>query len=128
MQTKLNKIEKIAPLEVANSLSAYWSPKIISSVNDSYIKVAKLKGEFVWHSHEQEDEMFMVLKGELKLEFRNSSIALQAGECYVVPAGVEHNPIAEEECLVMLIESKATLHTGNVVHKGAKSIEEQLSI
>ena len=118
---------KLSPLELAQSLPDFWSPKVISEVNDSYVKVAKLKGEFVWHSHTNEDELFMILKGELDIHFRDKVIHLKTGDVYVVPKGVEHNPIAENECLVMLIENKSTLHTGETFHEKSKSIEEQLS-
>jgi len=113
-------------MEISQSLVELWSPKIISEVNDSYVKVAKLKGSFVWHAHENEDEMFMILKGRLIMELRDDKVELNTGDIYVVPKGVEHNPIAEEECLVMLIEHKTTLHTGGVAHDEAKSIQEQL--
>jgi mannose-6-phosphate isomerase-like protein (cupin superfamily) len=118
---------KLSPLEVAQSLSDYWSPKVISELNDSYVKVAKLKGEFVWHSHKDEDELFMILKGQLAIHFRDRIVHLETGEVYVVPKGVEHNPVAEQECLVMLIENKSTLHTGETLHKKSKSIHEQLN-
>lgn len=116
----------LSPIEIAQSLTDYWSPKVISELNDSYVKVAKLKGEFVWHSHTDEDELFMILKGELDIHFRDNLIHLKTGDVYVVPKGVEHNPIAENECLVMLIENKSTLHTGETIHENSKSIEEQL--
>ena len=116
----------INPLQIAQSLTNSWSPKIISEVNQSYIKVAKLKGEFVWHTHENEDEMFMVLKGQLIIEFRDKQIELNKGDCYVVRKGVEHNPVAKNECLVMLIELKTTTHTGDTFHPNSKSIQQQL--
>lgn len=92
----------------------YWSPKIIGEVNESYVKVAKLKGEFLWHTHENEDEMFYVLKGLLVIKFRDKDVALNEGEFLIIPKGVEHMPVADEEVHVMLIEAKATLNTGNV--------------
>lgn len=86
----------------------YWTPKIIAELNDQYVKLAKLKGEFVWHDHQNEDELFYVLKGKLLLKFRDrDDVLLSEGELFVVPAGVEHLPIAEEECWVMLVEPKA---------------------
>ena len=91
----------------------YWSPKIVGDLNDSYIKLAKLKGEFVWHKHENEDELFYVVKGELLIKFRDSDITLNEGEFTIIPKGVEHLPIAKEEVHVMLIEPKTTLNTGN---------------
>jgi len=92
----------------------YWSPKIAGELNDSYIKLAKLKGEFVWHQHENEDELFLVVKGHLLIKLRDRDIHLKEGEFVVIPKGVEHLPIAEEEVHVLLLEPKSTLNTGNV--------------
>lgn len=98
------------------SFSDCWKPKIAGEINDSYVKLAKLKGEFVWHQHENEDELFLVLKGKLLLRLRNQDIWLQPGEFFIVPKGVEHLPIAEEECEVLFLEPKTTLNTGNLVN------------
>lgn len=104
----------------------YWTPKIIGELNDQFIKLAKLKGDFVWHSHENEDELFYIVKGQLTLKFREEKeITLNKGEMYVVPAGVEHFPVAEEECWVMLIEPKSTEHTGSLKAEGTIEIEDQ---
>jgi mannose-6-phosphate isomerase-like protein (cupin superfamily) len=92
----------------------YWSPKIAGELNDSYIKLAKLKGEFVWHQHENEDELFLVVKGQLLIKLRDRDIQLKEGEFVIIPKGVEHLPIAEEEVHVLLLEPKSTLNTGNV--------------
>ena len=92
----------------------YWSPKIVGELNDAYVKLVKLKGEFVWHHHEAEDELFLVVKGRLLLKFRDRDVWLEAGEFCIVPRGVEHLPIAEEETHVVLLEPKSTLNTGNV--------------
>jgi len=92
----------------------YWSPKIAGELNDSYIKLAKLKGEFVWHQHENEDELFLVVKGHLLIKLRDRDIQLNEGEFVIIPKGVEHLPIAEEEVHVLLLEPKSTLNTGNV--------------
>ena len=92
----------------------YWSPKIAGELNDSYIKLAKLKGEFVWHRHEQEDELFLVVKGRLLIKLRDRDIHLEEGEFVIIPRGIEHLPIAEEEVHVLLLEPKSTLNTGNV--------------
>ncbi|MBI9042854.1 MAG: cupin domain-containing protein [Anaerolineaceae bacterium] len=111
-----------------SEIKTYWSPKILAEVNDQYIKAAKLKGDIVWHKHENEDEMFLVMKGSLTLNFENAeNVTLQTGECYVVPKGVLHQPVAEEECHVMLIESKTTKHTGDQITPQTKSIEDQLA-
>ena len=124
---KVKADNKISPLDVATNLSQHWSPQVIEEVNDCYVKVAKLKGEFVWHAHLDEDEMFMVLKGQLTIELEDKVIDLREGDVYVVKKGVRHNPIAEEECLVMLIEPKDTLHTGDVIDDKSKAITEQLT-
>lgn len=100
--------------EKLGRFSEYWSPKIVGEVNDSYVKLVKFKGEFVWHHHEREDELFLVLKGRLLMKFRDRDIWIDEGEFIIVPRGVEHMPIAEEEVHVMLLEPKTTLNTGNV--------------
>lgn len=92
----------------------YWSPKIAGELNDLYLKLAKLKGEFVWHHHEHEDELFLVVKGRLLIKLRDRDIWLSQGEFVVIPKGVEHMPVAEEEVHVLLIEPKTTLNTGNI--------------
>jgi mannose-6-phosphate isomerase-like protein (cupin superfamily) len=98
--------------------SEYWSPKIAGEVNDSYVKLVKFKGEFVWHHHEQEDELFLVSRGRLRMKFREHGVereeTILAGEFIIVPRGVEHKPVADEEVHVMLLEPKSTLNTGNV--------------
>ena len=98
----------------------HWNPKIAGELNGQYIKLAKLKGEFVWHKHDHEDEMFLVVKGVLKIEFRDRIETLNPLEFIIVPAGVEHKPIAEEEVEVMLFEPQSTLNTGNVIEQRTK--------
>ena len=93
--------------------SEYWSPRIVGEMNDSHIKVAKFKGEFVWHKHDHEDELFFVVKGNLKIRLRDKVIELKEGEFAVIPKGVEHLPVAENEVHVMLIEPKTTLNVGD---------------
>ncbi len=100
----------------------YWSPKIVGELNDSYVKVVKLKGEFIWHHHEQEDELFLVLKGTLRMRFRDRDSEVREGEMLIVPRGVEHLPVAAEEVHVLLIEPKSTLNTGNV--KNERTVAE----
>jgi mannose-6-phosphate isomerase-like protein (cupin superfamily) len=95
-------------------IQEYWSPRIVGELNDSYIKLAKLRGTFVWHHHENEDELFLVVKGKLLIKLRDKDLWIEAGEFAVIPKGVEHCPIAEEEVHVMLIEPKSTRNTGNV--------------
>ena len=94
--------------------SELWSPKIVGELNGQEVKLAKLKGEFEWHHHENEDEMFFVLKGELDLHLRDEVIHLDPGEFYIVAKGVEHKPVARRECHIMLFEPAATLNTGNL--------------
>jgi mannose-6-phosphate isomerase-like protein (cupin superfamily) len=91
-----------------------WSPRIAGELNGQYVKLAKLKGEFVWHHHQAEDEMFLVVKGRLTLRLRDRDVLLEEGEFTIVPRGVEHCPVAEEEVHVLLFEPQSTLHTGNV--------------
>jgi mannose-6-phosphate isomerase-like protein (cupin superfamily) len=95
-------------------IQEYWSPRIAGELNDSYVKLVKLKGEFVWHHHENEDELFLVVKGKLLIKLRDRDLWLDEGEFAVIPRGVEHCPVAEEEVHVMLLEPKSTLNTGNV--------------
>lgn len=119
-------LSSINPAEVAASLPDLWSPRVIAELDDNFVKVAKVQGEFPWHAHEGEDEMFFILKGELILEFKAGPVELRTGELYVVPKGVLHRPVAVEECLLMLIERKSTLHTGGVDSPLTRSIDEQL--
>ena len=95
-----------------NKFSDLWSPKVIAEMNDYQFKLAKVKGEFVWHSHKETDETFIVLDGELLIEFRDKKIKLNKGELYIVPKGIEHKPYAENECHIMLIEPKGIINTG----------------
>ena len=115
-----------SPKQVAASLSEFWSPRVIAEVDDAYIKVAKVHGSLAWHSHENEDELFLVLKGQLRIEMEGGSIELNEGEMFVVPKGVRHNPVADQECHLMLIERKTTLHTGNTVTEKTRSLADQL--
>jgi len=106
-------MEKVNLTEKFSKFSDYWSPKIAGEINDSYVKLVKLKGEFVWHHHEQEDELFLVVKGKLLIKLRDRDILLEEGEFVIIPRGVEHLPITEEEAHVILLEPKSTLNTGN---------------
>ncbi|HEY3203973.1 MAG TPA: cupin domain-containing protein [Thermoanaerobaculia bacterium] len=91
-----------------------WSPKIVGEVNDCHIKLVKLQGEFIWHHHENEDELFLVVKGRMRIRFRDRDVDLKEGEFVIVAKGEEHMPVAEEEAWILLFEPKATLNTGNV--------------
>ena len=104
----------------------YWSPTVVSRVNDQYVKLAKVKGELTWHRHDDEDELFLVVRGRLRLQFEGEEVELKAGEMYVVRKGVLHNPVADEECWIVLIETVTTKHTGEVETPLTKSIAEQL--
>ena len=107
-------MEKINISEKFNLIEQYWTPKIVGELNGQWVKLAKLKGEFVWHHHQAEDEMFLVVQGQLKMQLRDREIHLQAGEFLIVPRGVEHKPVADQEVQVMLFEPKTTVNTGNV--------------
>ena len=115
-----------SPAQIAASLTEHWSPRVIAELDDSYIKVAKVLGSLAWHSHADEDEMFMVLKGHLRIEMETGVAELAEGEMFVVPKGVRHNPVAEEECHILLIERKSTLHTGDVATEKTRSLADQL--
>ena len=108
------KSEKVNLSKKFRLFKDYWSPKIVGEFNDTYVKLVKLKGEFVWHHHENEDELFLVIMGELTIKLCDREIELKAGEFLIVPKGVEHKPIALREAHVLLIEPKTTLNTGNV--------------
>ena len=101
-------------------IQEYWSPKIVGELNGQYIKLAKLRGEFIWHHHEDEDELFLVVKGRLIIKLRGQDVALDEGEFFIVPRGIEHKPVAEEEVHVLLLEPKSTLNTGNVRNERTK--------
>ncbi len=118
--------QAVSPKELAASLTELWSPRVIAEVDDAYIKVAKVKGSLVWHSHDEEDELFLVLEGRLRIEMEDGAVELGEGELFVVPKGVRHNPVAEEECLLLLVERKSTQHTGDTVTGKTRSVEDQL--
>jgi len=108
-------------------VTEHWTPRIIGQVNDQYVKVAKLLGEFVWHAHENEDELFWVISGRLRIQLEGlDEVALSPGDFFVVPRGLRHNPIADEEVEIVLIETVTTTHTGDVVVERTVPIERQL--
>lgn len=115
-----------SPKRVAASLTELWSPRVIAEVDDAYIKVAKVHGSLAWHSHDNEDELFLILEGQLRIEMESGTVELNEGEMFVVSKGVRHNPVAERECLLMLIERKTTQHTGSVVTEKTRSVADQL--
>ena len=114
-------MEKVNLVEKFKLFQEHWSPKIVGEVNDCYLKLVKFKGEFVWHHHDVEDEMFMVIKGRFVMKLRDRDVQLKEGEFIVIPHGVEHMPVADEEVEVLLIEPKSTLNTGNV--KSERTVE-----
>lgn len=112
---KVNLLEKFA------LFSEHWSPKIVGELNGQQVKLAKLKGEFIWHQHEAEDELFLVVKGSFRMEFRDRTVELAEGEFLVVPRGVAHKPVADEEVWVLLFEPASTINTGNVLDERTKT-------
>ena len=118
--------DAVSPHEIAAGLTELWSPRVVAEVDDAYIKVAKVHGSLTWHSHDGEDEMFLVLKGHLRIELEDGAVDLREGQMFVVPKGVRHNPVADEECHLLLIERKSTLHTGNVKTDKTRSVADQL--
>ena len=118
------------PIDIAGALAgvtAHWTPRVVGQVNDQYVKVAKLLGELVWHAHDQEDELFLVVSGRLRIQLENRpEVVLGPGQCFVVPRGVRHNPVAEEEVEIVLIETVTTAHTGSVQTDRTVPIEQQL--
>jgi len=107
-------MDKVNIAQKFSMIDDLWSPKVIAELNGQYVKLAKLKGEFVWHHHEVEDELFLVTKGRLLIKFRDRDVWLEEGELVVIPAGAEHKPVAEEEAHVLFFEPQTTLNTGNV--------------
>jgi mannose-6-phosphate isomerase-like protein (cupin superfamily) len=128
-----SSLPEVPMLAVQNLLAAfervteYWSPKVIGKVNDQLLKAAKIKGELVWHAHDREDELFYVVKGSMRIELEDGVAPLREGDFFTVPKGVRHNPVADEECWILLIESASTKHTGDEVTPLTRSIEEQYS-
>lgn len=118
----MSAVEKINLTDKLSQFDEHWSPRIVAELNGQHVKLAKVKGAFVWHHHEHEDELFYVLKGRLTIEFRDRSIELGPGECLVVPRGVEHRPVAEEEAHILMFEPAGTLNTGNV--RSERTVED----
>ena len=120
MPTSTNLAHELA------QLADYWSPRVVGRVNDQYVKVAKVSGELAWHQHDDEDELFLVVRGQLVIQLRDGDVRIGPGEFYVVPRGTPHNPVADEECWIMLVETVTTQHTGDVRTPLTRSIEVQL--
>ena len=119
-------MEKVNLAEKFGRFAEYWSPKIAGELNDSYVKLAKVKGEFVWHHHANEDELFLVVKGRLVIRLRDRDIEIGPGEFLIVPKGVEHLPIAKEETHILLLEPKSTLNTGNLRNERTVEVLERI--
>jgi len=119
-------MEKVNLNQKFSLIQDYWSPKIAGEINDSYVKLVKFKGEFVWHHHETEDELFLVVKGKLLIKLRDRDIWLQEGEFVIIPKGIDHLPIADEEAHVILLEPKTTLNTGDTQNERTVTNLEQI--
>ena len=119
-------IKKINISQKLSHFKDHWNPRIIGELNQQHVKLAKLKGEFIWHKHDEEDEMFLVLKGTLKIAFRDKIETIQENEIIIVPRGVEHKPIAEEEVSIMLFEPVSTVNTGNLENERTRKKLETL--
>ena len=117
---KVNLAEKLAQFK------EHWNPKIVGEVNDCYVKVVKFKGEFVWHHHDHEDEMFLVIKGRFVMKLKDRDIQVEQGEFIIIPKGVEHMPVADEEVEIVLIEPKTTLNTGNIKNERTVAVLQQI--
>lgn len=121
MITKINLAEKFGKLD------EHWSPRVVGELDSAYlVKIAKVQGAFTWHKHDAEDELFLVVKGHLTIELEDQKLELDAGEMVVIPAGVMHNPIADEECHVLVFEQKSTAHTGDEQTNQTRSLDDQL--
>jgi mannose-6-phosphate isomerase-like protein (cupin superfamily) len=116
-------LPKIDPARKLALVREYWSPKAIGAVNECLVKVVKLRGEFVWHAHEAEDELFLVLRGRLRLQFRDGELLVDPGELVIVPRGVEHRPVADEETHVLLLEPATTVNTGTAGGERTRAVE-----
>lgn len=116
----MHKMNKVNISEKLSLFNDHWTPRIVAELNGQHVKLAKLHGEFVWHKHDEEDEMFFVIKGQLKIEFRDRTIVINENEFLVVPKGVEHKPVAENVVSVMLFEPVSTLNTGDITDELTK--------
>ena len=109
------------------TLEETWSPRVVGEANQQYVKVARIHGDLAWHSHDDEDELFLIMRGSMVMEYEDRDpVPLREGDLHIVPKGVPHNPVAEEECWVMLVEPRSTKHTGDKVLPQTRSVEQQL--
>jgi mannose-6-phosphate isomerase-like protein (cupin superfamily) len=116
----MHDMEKVNLLQKFSLFHEKWHPKIVGELNGQHIKLVKSQGDFVWHKHDEEDELFLIVKGTLNMQFRDKTIVLQQGEFLIVPKGVEHRPVANEEVWILLFEPVATLNTGNIIDDKTK--------
>lgn len=119
-------MQKISLAAKLDAISEYWDPKIVAELNGQHVKLAKIKGEFIWHHHEQEDELFLMLKGRMTMHLRDGPVELEEGDCLLVPKGVEHKPAATEEAHILMFEPAGTLNTGNIDNERTRSAPEHI--
>jgi mannose-6-phosphate isomerase-like protein (cupin superfamily) len=126
MGNQRSNAQVVSPRAVAAGLDELFAPRVIGVIDDTYVKVARVHGSLAWHTHEGEDEAFLVLRGHLTIEMEDRSVELDEGDLFVVKKGVRHNPVAKDECHILLIERSSTLHTGDVITDKTRSIDDQL--
>jgi mannose-6-phosphate isomerase-like protein (cupin superfamily) len=119
-------MDKVSILDKFDLIQEFWSPKIVGELNGQQVKLAKFKGTFDWHFHESEDELFFIVKGKIRIEFRDRTVELTENEMLIMPRGVEHKPVAEDEALVMLFEPASTLNTGNITNDRTKNVLDRI--
>lgn len=119
-------MEKVNIAEKFGTFSDPWNPRIVGELNGQHVKAVRVRGEFVWHHHDHEDELFLVVKGKLKMEFRDKTVEVNPGEFIIVPRGVEHKPVADDEAEVILFEPASTLNTGNVENERTKKVLDKI--
>lgn len=120
------KVQKVNLSEIFQRFDDFWSPKIIGEVNDFHVKLVKVEGEFIWHQHESEDELFLVVKGQLTIQLRNEELVLEEGELVIIPRSVEHRPVADKETHLLVFEPASTINTGNVTDERTIEKPERL--
>ena len=120
------KIEKVNIAEKLSQINDYWNPRIVGKLNGQHVKLTKANGEFVWHKHDNEDEMFLIISGNFTMELRDKTISVEPGEFIIIPKGVEHKPVANGEVHLMLFEPASTLNTGNVMNEFTRETLEKI--
>jgi mannose-6-phosphate isomerase-like protein (cupin superfamily) len=119
-------MEKVNVADKLNLFHDHWHPRIVGELNGQHVKLVKFKGEFVWHKHDYEDELFFVVKGQFNMEYRDKTVEINEGEFVIVPRGIEHRPVAEHEVSVMLFEPNTTLNTGNTIGELTKTVLDKI--